>query len=129
MSACGGTRCEKRDQCARYVANRESGVMEQYIDWSEYGSGSMGIDEHGNTFCEHHWDCGDFSDGYPMFQQRELNPEYDWISCSLRNPEIYGKYLVTCKGMDIVQIRLFEGEWDSSAEVIAWKDLPKIYKQ
>lgn len=51
----------------------------------------------------------------------------DWILAS-EPPKKHGKYLVTCEGIEIVQIRLFEGEWDSIAKVIAWQPLPKPYK-
>lgn len=51
-----------------------------------------------------------------------------WTPVNVILPETFGKYLVTCKGIDIPQIRLYEGTWDSIAEVIAWMPLPEIYK-
>ena len=53
---------------------------------------------------------------------------YEWKLCKDGEPNFYGKYLVTCEGYDIPQIRLFEGSWDSVAKVIAWMELPNIYK-
>lgn len=52
-----------------------------------------------------------------------VNP-YEWISVEERLPEKFGKYLVVCKGIDIAQIRLWEGTWDSLAEVTHWTYLP-----
>ena len=51
----------------------------------------------------------------------------EWIPCSDK-PKKKGKYLVTCRGIEIPQIRLFDGEWDSIQEVIAWKPLDEPYK-
>lgn len=48
----------------------------------------------------------------------------EWISVKDRLPEQFGKYLVGCKGIDIAQIRLYEGTWDSLAEVTHWMPLP-----
>lgn len=53
---------------------------------------------------------------------------YEWNLCKDGEPSFYGKYLVTCKGCDTPQIRLFEGRWDSLAKVIAWMELPNVYK-
>ena len=50
----------------------------------------------------------------------------EWIPVS-EPPKEHGKYLVTCDGMDIPQIRLFEGEWDSLAKVLGWMPLPQKY--
>ena len=52
-----------------------------------------------------------------------------WIPCKERLPKEDGKYLTTCEGIEIAQIRLFEGEWDSIAKVIAWCELPKPYEE
>lgn len=53
----------------------------------------------------------------------------EWFSVKDGNPKFYGKYLVACKGIDTAQIRLYEGTWDSSEEVIYWAELPKIPRQ
>lgn len=72
MAVCGGSRCSKRDKCKNYEGNffkcHETSGVEQYIDWSQYGSGSLGIDKDGNTYSEYTWDCGDLSKNYPMFE-------------------------------------------------------------
>ena len=52
----------------------------------------------------------------------------EWYSVKDGNPMVYGKYLVVCKGIDIPQIRLYEGAWDSLAEVTHWMELPKMPK-
>lgn len=52
----------------------------------------------------------------------------EWFSVKDGNPMFYGKYLVVCKGIDIPQIRLYEGTWDSLAEVTHWMELPKMPK-
>ena len=52
----------------------------------------------------------------------------EWISVKDRLPEQFGKYLVVCKGIDIAQIRLWEGTWDSFAEVTHWMPLPELPK-
>ena len=49
----------------------------------------------------------------------------EWISVKDSLPNFYGRYLVVCKGTDIPQIRLYEGSWDSLAEVTHWMELPK----
>ena len=49
---------------------------------------------------------------------------YEWISVKDRLPEQFGKYLVVCKGICISQIRLWEGTWDSFAEITHWMPLP-----
>ena len=51
-----------------------------------------------------------------------------WIPCKEQEPTEFKKYLVTCRGIDIPQIRKFEGYWDSTYEVIAWQPLPKNYE-
>ena len=48
----------------------------------------------------------------------------NWISVKDELPNQFGKYLVVCKGIDIAQIRLWEGMWDSLAEVTHWMPLP-----
>ena len=62
---------------------------------------------------------------------KEVATEHNngWIPCKVEMPKEHKKYLVTCKGIDIPQIRLFEGDWDSSAEVIAWQPLPAPYQK
>ena len=52
----------------------------------------------------------------------------EWFSVKDGNPMFYGRYLVVCKGIDIPQIRLYEGTWDSLAEVTHWMELPKMPK-
>lgn len=52
----------------------------------------------------------------------------EWISVNDRLPEKNGRYLVTCVGIDIPQIRLYEGTWDSLAEVTHWMPLPELPK-
>lgn len=52
----------------------------------------------------------------------------EWISVKECLPGFYGKYLVVCEGIDIPQIRLYEGTWDSLAEVTHWMELPKMPK-
>lgn len=50
----------------------------------------------------------------------------EWISVKVKLPERFGNYLVVCKGINIAQIRLYEGVWDSFAEVTHWMELPKL---
>lgn len=57
----------------------------------------------------------------------ELTSDENWIPCSDHQPTEFERYLVTCKGIEIPQIRLFEGYWDSTHEVIAWQPLPRKY--
>lgn len=52
----------------------------------------------------------------------------EWISVKDCLPGFYGRYLVVCKGINIPQIRLYEGTWDSLAEVTHWMELPKMPK-
>ena len=49
----------------------------------------------------------------------------EWISVEDRLPKQFGKYLVVCEGIDIAQIRLWEGMWDSLTEVTYWMPLPE----
>lgn len=49
-----------------------------------------------------------------------------WINVNKKSPKKVGKYLVVCRGIDIPQIRLWDGEWDSLAEVTHWTKLPKL---
>lgn len=56
----------------------------------------------------------------------ELDQQNKWISVDDRQPKRYGKYLVACKGIDIPQIRMYEGAWDSLEEVTHWQRLPKM---
>lgn len=61
----------------------------------------------------------------------QLAEEYNngWIPCSKRLPEEHGKYLTTCEDIEISQIRLFDGEWNSISKVIAWREIPAPYQQ
>ena len=77
MSVCDARNCSKREQCANYIGNYKSNKTEQVIDWSLYGYGSIGIDKDGNTYCENHYDCGDLSVGYPMFQELQYDKPVD----------------------------------------------------
>lgn len=52
----------------------------------------------------------------------------EWFSVKDGNPNFYGRYLVVCKGIDIPQIRLYEGIWDSLAEVAHRMELLKMPK-
>lgn len=52
----------------------------------------------------------------------------EWNKVKDGNPNFFGKYLVVCKGIYIPQIRLYEGTWDSIAEVTHWMELPKMPK-
>ena len=52
----------------------------------------------------------------------------EWISVKDCLPSFYGRYLVVCVGIDIPQIRLYEGTWDSLQEVTHWMELPKLPK-
>lgn len=61
---------------------------------------------------------------------QEVAKDSGWIPCSERLPDEHKKYLVTCEGIDIPQIRLFEGTWDSYAhKVTAWQPLPAPYQK
>ena len=51
-----------------------------------------------------------------------------WFNVKDGNPDLYGRYLVACVGIDIPQIRLYEGIWDSLAEVTHWMPLPELPK-
>ena len=78
MGVCGGKHCDKRRQCKNYKDNYfkyHNKNWTQYIDWSTYGSGSIGIDGNGNTFCHETYDCGDFSITYPFFDEIEIDHE------------------------------------------------------
>lgn len=100
MAVCGGSRCAKRDRCKNYEGNyfkcHEGSGVREYIDWSQYGSGSLGIDKDGNTYSEEMWYCGDFSDGYPMFElcnngkldYGELRKEIHKILCDFLTHEL-----------------------------------------
>lgn len=52
-----------------------------------------------------------------------------WIPCNKFLPEPGGKYLTTCEGIEIPQIRFYEGcgNWNSQMPVKAWMPLPEIY--
>lgn len=52
----------------------------------------------------------------------------EWHSVKDGNPMFFGKYLVVCNNIDIPQIRLYEGTWDSLVEVTHWMELPKMPK-
>lgn len=54
-----------------------------------------------------------------------VNP-HQWISVEDGLPECHGKYLVVCKEIDRPQIRLYDGDWDSIAEVTHWMPLPAL---
>lgn len=60
---------------------------------------------------------------------KEMPKSGEWIPCSERLPEKFGKYLVTEVNIFIPQIRLFEGTWDALNEVIAWMPLPERHKE
>lgn len=49
-----------------------------------------------------------------------------WIDVKDELPGKHGQYLVTCKNIDIAQIRLWEGTWDSLEEITHWMPLPQI---
>lgn len=51
-----------------------------------------------------------------------------WFDAKKNPPYFFGKYLVACKGIDIAQIRKYEGTWDSLEEVTHWMELPKLPK-
>ena len=44
-------------------------------------------------------------------------------------PKKHGRYLTACETLNIPQIRLYEGEWDSIHKVTHWKPLPKLPKE
>ena len=52
----------------------------------------------------------------------------EWFDAKTNPPNFFGKYLVACVGIDIAQIRTYEGAWDSLAEVTHWMELPKLPK-
>lgn len=104
---CAGKNCSKREQCANYIVNYNSNKTEQVIDWSRYGWGRIGIDADGNAYSEDHYDCGDLSDKYPMFQELQYDKPVDlqeikeFIYNSLKGK--YGNYVISEKGnKDIV---------------------------
>ena len=127
MSVCIGSLCSKKEHCMNYIGNYNSDKVEQVVNWSTCHYKSTELDEKGHTYLTKYY-CGDLSKTYPKLIEKELNPEKEWIPCSISNPKDFGKYLVTCKGKDIPQIRLFDGVWDSISEVIAWRELPEIYR-
>lgn len=67
MSLCKGTKCKMRNECANYFVNLPPRHY-QTIDWSVYGSASIGVNG-----IEEHWYCGDLSDGYPLFEEVDYN--------------------------------------------------------
>lgn len=42
------------------------------------------------------------------------------------NPKEYGRYLTACKFINIPQIRIYDGIWDSLTEVTHWMELPEM---
>lgn len=52
----------------------------------------------------------------------------EWTSVKDALPNFFGRYLVVCTGIDIPQIRLYEGTWDSLTEVTHWMELPRLPK-
>lgn len=60
MSYCAGTNCRLAYKCARH---KPRDVLQEYIDWSQTGSGRADI-----TDCETTYYCGDYSHDYPMFK-------------------------------------------------------------
>lgn len=61
--SCEGNQCKKRNECANYWANLPPGDY-QFIDWSTNGSCS-----YTDGKIDQWWDCGDLSDGYPLFEK------------------------------------------------------------
>lgn len=61
--SCEGSQCKKRNECAKYWMNLPPGEY-QTIDWSTHGSYSITDDN-----VEQKWDCGDLSNGYPLFEK------------------------------------------------------------
>lgn len=112
MAVCGGSRCSKRDKCKNYEGNffkcHETSGVEQYIDWSQHGFGSISIDADGNIYCDNHHECGDLSDGYPMFQELQYNKPVnlqevkEFIYNSLKRR--YGNYVVSERDNDDIVI-------------------------
>lgn len=70
-----------------------------------------------------HW----FQRAFPPKEVSALDDH--WIPCKYHQPKVYDEYLVTCEGISVPQIRMFEGDWDSTDRVIAWQPLPKTYKE
>lgn len=99
MSVCSASNCSKREQCANYIGNYKSNKVEQVIDWSQYGLCSIRIDPDSNTYCDNHYECGDLSDGYPIFQELQYNKPVnlqevkEFIYNSLKRR--YGNYVIS----------------------------------
>lgn len=76
MAVCGGSHCSKRKQCKNYESNYfryNDSSWVQYIDWSTYGSSSIGADENGRVFIHEKYSCGDFSETYHFFDEIEID--------------------------------------------------------
>ena len=99
MSICSASNCSKREQCSNYIGNCKNNKVEQVIDLSQYGFGSISIDADGNTYCDNHHECGDLSDGYPIFQELQYNKPVnlqevkEFIYNSLKRR--YGNYVIS----------------------------------
>lgn len=99
MSICSASNCSKREQCSNYIGNCKNNKVEQVIDWSQHGFGSISIDADGNTYCDNHYECGDLSDGYPIFQELQYNKPVnlqevkEFIYNSLKRR--YGNYVIS----------------------------------
>lgn len=72
---------------------------------------------------------------YNRVVKKDLEASADWIPCSERMPED-GTYLCTLDGELVGEQEPFtgmcgikNGKWDEEGCVIAWKPLPKPYKQ
>lgn len=67
---CPGEYCSRRDKCAKHVPDG----IQQLEDWSTQGTFAAGrLSENGEfvNVIEGYYYCGDLSNGYPMFEEKE----------------------------------------------------------
>lgn len=118
---CEGSQCKKRSSCKYH--NPGEGIQ-QYIDYSQYGSGKITSD----GVCEIRYWCGDLSKDYPLYEFTEVQKKtvHGWISVKDRLPEKYGWYLTfNTRGMMHVTWFLLDKSWDSINPVTHWMPLPE----
>lgn len=70
MPVCGASHCSMKKKCKKYIENfrGNSNHWEQYIDWSTNGSVGIECDANGESYVNEVWDCGDWSNTYPLFE-------------------------------------------------------------
>lgn len=70
MFYCPGEYCSKRNGCFHYMPKHQGRNL-QLLDMSTQGFGRSGVDEHGNYFSHHEYECGDRAPAYKSFKPIE----------------------------------------------------------